>query len=327
MNIQYFHRNKDLGFSLYKVFDSIKDEIKEYVDIEEHFLRRKKAQPFDILVNGVHAFLLQNNSHLKHITGDVHYLTYFLPRKRTIVTVHDVGLIDILKGPKRWLWKHMYIYSLRRAEKVIFVSEYTANEVLKHVKLRQDQIKIIPNSVSRDFKSNLKTFNSQKPTILHIGTGANKNLNRTINALKGIPCHLRIIGPINKETRDMLAEASISYSNGTNLTDVEILNEYIACDIVNFPSTFEGFGMPILEGQAVGRVVVTSNIPPMTNVAGGGAYYVNPFDISSIRNAYLEIINDTIRREQLIHLGNINVTKYQQNVIAAEHIKLYKDIS
>ena len=55
-------------------------------------------------------------------------------------------------------------------------------------------------------------------------------------------------------------------------------DRYAAADIIIFPSLYEGFGLPILEGQKAGRAVLTSNIPPMTEVAGGGACLVDPYD-------------------------------------------------
>jgi glycosyltransferase involved in cell wall biosynthesis len=56
-----------------------------------------------------------------------------------------------------------------------------------------------------------------------------------------------------------------------------VINEYNKSDILAFVSTSEGFGMPILEANAVGRVVVTSNITSMPEVANNAAHYVNPF--------------------------------------------------
>ena len=78
----------------------------------------------------------------------------------------------------------------------------------------------------------------------------------------------RIIGNIDETTKKLLLEKGIEYSCNSNLTHRQIVDEYCKADIINFPSLFEGFGMPIIEGQAIGRVVVTSNIPPMIDIAG-----------------------------------------------------------
>ena len=81
--------------------------------------------------------------------------------------------------------------------------------------------------------------------------------------MNGIDCHLRIIGKIDINIQTLLDENKIDYTNAFNLSDNEIIEEYKKCDIVNFPSTHEGFGMPIIEGQAIGRVVLTSDLSPM----------------------------------------------------------------
>ena len=59
-----------------------------------------------------------------------------------------------------------------------------------------------------------------------------------------------------------------------------------------FASTYEGFGLPILEAQAIGRPVITSQQPPMCDVAGKGAVLVDPFDPSAIRHGLERIVQD-----------------------------------
>ena len=95
---------------------------------------------------------------------------------------------------------------------------------------------------------------------------------------------------------------------------------------MNFPSIYEGFGMPIIEGQTIGRVVITSDISPMKDVAGNGALLVNPFSVESIREAYLQIINDKDLRSRIIEKGKENAQKYAVEKIAKQYVKIYKTI-
>src|SRR5690606_26142965 len=145
-------------------------------------------------------------------------------------------------------------------------------QILRYIKT--NKLQVIHNPLNPNYQYTPKTFDIHKPTILHIGTGWNKNLSRTITALQGIPCHLRILGKVNNEILSQLVQAKIEYSNVYNLTDNEVRQEYVACDIVSFPSMYEGFGMPIIEGQAIGRVVLTSRIEPLIEVSGDAVHYI-----------------------------------------------------
>ena len=209
----------------------------------------------------------------------------------------------------------------------MFISDFARDQVLNEIKLPKDKYSVIPNPVSTDFSFEFKKFNHKKPVILHInGSLERKNLGRTIEALSTITCHLRIIGKISKENKQLLAKFKMDFSQASNLSNEEVVKEYMNCDIVNFPSLFEGFGMPIVEGQAVGRVVITSNIAPMNQVAGEGAMLVDPTDVTSIKKAYLKIIDDDNFRNTLIKNGLENVKKFQLKAVSAMYVDVYREI-
>ena len=195
------------------------------------------------------------------------------------------------------------------------------------IDLSKQRVYVIPNPVDPGFVYAPKVFNAQHPRILQIGTVERKNLLRTIEALKDLRCHLRIIGNLNKRALQLLNEFHIEYSNASNLTHAEIIEEYRKADIVNFPSTFEGFGMPVIEGQATGRVVVTSNISPMKEVAGEGAYLVDPYSVESIREAYTAILGSPSLRDNLLRKGQENVKKYRAENIACQYLRVYAEIT
>lgn len=70
-----------------------------------------------------------------------------------------------------------------------------------------------------------------------------------------------------------------------------------------FPSTFEGFGMPVLEAMAAGIPVACSDIPPLREVAGGAALFFDPFNDDSIAAALERIVNDDELRARLAAAG------------------------
>lgn len=84
--------------------------------------------------------------------------------------------------------------------------------------------------------------------------------------------------------------------------------------------------MPIIEANAIGRVVITSNISPMTEVGGKGAIYVNPHNIQEIKSAFVEAIHNQELRKQLVILGLENAKHFSLNKIVKEHIELYNSL-
>lgn len=326
MKIHYYFRNKQVGYSIQTVFTTLINQINKKISARETYLITPFANIFAIIKNSIYAHNQQKQDEINHITGDAHYLLYVLNRKKTIVTVHDIMYYRYLNGIKKYIWKLLYISPLKRAAHIVFISEHSKKEVSGITKLPQNRISVIPDPVGPNFHFSEKEFNCDYPRILHIGTNKRKNLHNTIYALEGIKCHLRIVGRIDENTINLLNKYHIDYSNAYNLDENEVIQEYRNADIINFPSIYEGFGMPIIEGQATGRVVVTSNISPMKDVAGDGAILVNPFSIESIRNGYIKIINDKELRNRLIKKGKANASKYAADTIAEQYMNVYKSI-
>ena len=124
----------------------------------------------------------------------------------------------------------------------------------------------------------------------------------------------------------MLKENQIDYNVSKNLTNEEVFEKYRNCDILSFVSTYEGFGMPIVEANAIGRVVVTSNLLSMPEVAGDAAHLVDPFDIGSIRQGIVKVIKDEHYRESLIRNGYQNRKRFDVNKIANQYVEIYQSL-
>ena len=84
--------------------------------------------------------------------------------------------------------------------------------------------------------------------------------------------------------------------------------------------------MPIIEAQALGRIVITSNISPMKEIAGDGAVIVDPYDICTIRDSYIRVINDYNFQNLVLEKGLINACKYRSCNIANKYIDLYRSL-
>lgn len=189
-----------------------------------------------------------------------------------------------------------------------------------------DKILVIPDPMDEKFTFQPLQFNLDKPVLLQVGTWPNKNLERVTRALKGLSCHLLIVGKLSAEQKSILEENEIEYTNGFQLSKDELIEWYRKSDIVMFATLFEGFGLPILEAQATGRPVITSNISPMKDVAGNGACLVDPLSEKEIRDAVLKISFDENYRSELIQQGLKNIQRYQVSAIADQYLQLYQKV-
>jgi glycosyltransferase involved in cell wall biosynthesis len=268
----------------------------------------------------------QGSREILHVTGDVHYAALFCTRAKAIVTIHDCVVLQRGSGLKRFVqWLLWFGLPLRRAAAITVISRQTKSEVLRAVSLPEDKITFIPNFVNPAFTFSERPFAGARPRILHIGTTPNKNLARVVAALQDIPCVLVILGAIPAGMAADLTKIGIRYENHVGVNQETLSSLYRDADIISFPSTYEGFGMPIVEGQAVGRPVLTSDIEPMRSVSGpDGALLVNPHSTHAIRDGFIRLINDAHLRARLVTAGRTNSGRFTLESVAAAYLALYR---
>lgn len=270
----------------------------------------------------------RNRSLVLHVTGDIHFAALLRPKKNVIQTFHDCGF---LHGPKtlrrlirEWLWFRLPI---KYSAAVICVSEFTRQEIIRFYGCDPGNLFVIPNPVNPELKPELShEFSQSYPVILQVGTTPNKNIPRLAEALAGIQCHLNILGPIDAETQQALVRHSISFMQFAQLTPEKVRELYATCDLVTYCSTYEGFGLPILEAQATGKPLITSNLNPMNDVAGAGAEFIDPLDPKSIRTGILRVIKEPKRRQQLIEAGFENIRRFNIESIASSYAAVYQKV-
>ena len=265
--------------------------------------------------------------HINHITGDVHFVVLALPRRGSILTVHDCGFMRHPNPLARWfLWLFWLKLPIAHAQVVTAISEATKAELIQFTGCNPAKIRVIPTIIKTHFSVQPKAFPASKPRILHIGTAPNKNLLRHIEAIAGIDCSFHVIGKLSAEVQQKLQAHHIDYCNEWDLTDAQVQAAYHNCDLLLFASTLEGFGMPILEAQTVGRPVVTSNSSSMPEVAGTAACLVDPLSVASIREGVQRVIQDAPYREGLIAAGFENVKRFQAETVARAYGELYGEV-
>ncbi|MCU0450495.1 MAG: glycosyltransferase family 4 protein [Bernardetiaceae bacterium] len=265
---------------------------------------------------------------MNHITGDIHFVASFLAKRRTILTILDIGFMGHPSALARAILQFFWLtVPVKRARLVTTISQATKNEVLKHVRCDPNKIKVIHVPISDNFRPQPKPFCKEKPIILQLGCAPNKNLERLAEALRGLSCHLEVVGKLPEAVEAKLKAYQISYHVSWNLSQAEVEQKYRDCDIVTLISTYEGFGMPIVEANAVGRVVITGNILSMPEVAADAAHLVDPYDVAQIRAGFEKIITDDGYRAQLIANGFVNRQRFTPHLITEQHAELYREIT
>ena len=264
---------------------------------------------------------------LRHITGDTSYAGLFGPSSKTLLTILDCVSLHRLKGWRRSVLKKMwYDLPIRHAQIVTVISNFVRDELLSLINCDAGKVRTVYLPVSNYFQPSARIRSNSPPVILQIGTGSNKNLERLALALEGISCQLNIIGDLAPQQRALLAEKRISYNSSANIGVEEVVRQYREADLVTFVSTYEGFGLPIVEANATGRPVITSNCSSMPEIAGDAACIVDPFDPQSIREGVTRILTSADYSRSLVEAGFVNAARFSAPKIAAEYASIYEEL-
>ena len=262
-----------------------------------------------------------------HVTGHINYFALLLPAERTVLTIHDIRILGMRSGLRRYLIKKFFFdFPTRRLNYIVTGTEDAKRDLIRITNCPPEKIHVIGHPMTIDPSKHERKFDRENPRILQIGTAPNKNLFRLIAALIGIKCVLIIIGRLDEPTVRALCESEITFENRFDLSDEQIRDEYANSDIVAFCSTSEGFGLPIIEAQAIGIPVITSSVDPMMDVAGAGAVLADPFDPESIRKSVQRVIQDEEFRTAAVENGRRNVDRFTPDRIARKYLDLYRKI-
>ncbi len=256
----------------------------------------------------------------------VHYTNFLAPahdRHRYVITIHDMSL----EAEARWhpIVKRQYTRRLvprsaRRARLVITNSEYSKWQIVSHLGIPEDRIRVTPLAPSPVFRPPgpleragvRNRYRIQRPYFLYVGNiDPRKNLVRLVEAFStGLhrDFDLVIAGRSwfgSRELRHIVRrlglDAAVRLIGYVPRTDVAgLMGESTA---FVYPSLLEGFGMPILEAMASGAPVITSRTTALGEVAGNAARLVDPEDPASIAEAMTDVARDPQLRHRLVDRG------------------------
>lgn len=269
-------------------------------------------------------------SDVNHVTGGAHFLTFFLKKSRTILTIHDLRNLDRLTGLRHHFYKlFWYTIPLKRCSIVVVISETTKQALVNRFAIDTSMIHVIPNTAPN---INEKRHSSSKPerTILLIGTRPPKNLPRQLQALaqlNDLKPNILIIGELTAEQQILINQLNLSVENHVNVPNQELEKLYNSATFLLFASTEEGFGMPIIEAQAAGLPVITSTTSAMPEVAGDAALFVDPYSVDEIASAARRLLNDPVARTQLSKRGLKNCIRFTAETVASMYADLYRQVA
>jgi glycosyltransferase involved in cell wall biosynthesis len=292
--------------------------------------------------------LKKQNLDLMHFT---HFNAPILYNRPSIVTIHDLTL-SFYPGKKKRSLFHRLAYAItlrsavKKAKKVITISENSKKDLMELVGTPEDKIEVIYQGVSDKFKkindrerikNTLKKFGlDNSPFFLYTGVWrSHKNLPNMLKAFKEVlkftkdDIKLVITGkedPHYPEVRDLPAKLGIEDNViFPGLVDEdELVDLYNAASIYIFPSLYEGFGLPPLEAMACETPVAASEASSIPEVCGkGNAAYFNPNDFHDMAQIIFALYNDKGMQADLVSRGLLRVGEFSWQTMAELTHNLY----
>lgn len=284
---------------------------------------------------------------------DVYHDTLYLlpllfPRKIPgIVTVYDLsGLVMRKFHNARVLLTSVWIpSSLKRARKIIAISEFTKNEILRLFPFAEGKIEVVLCGVSKNFtpasESQIadvrRKYHLPERFIMFVGTlEPRKNLENLLKAFsivhKEIPHKLLIVGGkgwkysnIFQKLEELKIAERVVFTGYVPLDDLPAM--FSAAEIFVYPSLYEGFGLPILEAMATGCPVITSNVSSMPEVAGDSALFVDPLNVDDIAEKIKILSQNNELKQELSRKGIERAKLFSWEKAAKSMLEIFNKVA
>lgn len=318
-------------------------EIKELAPrLDSSEMKAAKKGRGAFLLNGVRKYyerywrfprsLKAENADIFHIVdhSDGHLISWLKKyRKPVVITCHD--LINLV-APETFenraqlpaismkVWEQS-VRAMKNADRVVSVSSHTKKDVIESLNIEEDTVCVVPNAVDPVFKPLPTEIRQQfrqqegivdKFCLLNVGSNhSRKNVSSILKALpilkaRGIPVHFWKVGKdFTSEQQGFIEHHglrdNITFFGQPTLND--LIKTYSSADVLVAPSTYEGFGLTILEAMACGLPVITSNVTSLPEVAGDAAILVKPNDVEAIAAGIKQLHQDPDYHQALRQKG------------------------
>lgn len=266
-----------------------------------------------------------------------------------MITIHDLTMVKFATGRASTLFYPFYLIkllffklilrmALKNSSKIITVSNFVKNEIVRDYKIDSDKIQVIYNGIDSKLSYNpqnftyfQKLYGLEKPFIFYVGNAyPHKNLERLILAFTAFNQQNRYNLVLAGRSDFFYERLKDNFKNLENikfvggLSDEELSKFYSSSQFFVYPSISEGFGIQIVEALGLRSKVCCSNNSVFTEIAESNAVYFNPFDIEDMVSAF----NKTISSEEKISQEEIKrlEEKFNWKISAQMHHNLYEKI-
>jgi glycosyltransferase involved in cell wall biosynthesis len=285
-------------------------------------------------------YFRKNNFTLYHSPN---YVLPFFFNFFSVLTVHDLITFDYpeLCQPESVIYFRLLLgRSVKKAHKIITVSETVKEDILKHFNISKNKITVIYPGINPIFKKSidLKTLEKYRihgEYILFVGNiEPKKNLVRLIRAFdllirsEKLNHKLVIVGKkgwkyrsVFQSVEDLKLKSRVIFTGYVPETDLPVL--YSMADLFVFPSLYEGFGIPPLEAMACETPVLVSNCGALPETTGGVCSQTDPYEIANISNEMYKLLSDKKYRSESVKRGKEWVKHFSWERAARETIGLY----
>lgn len=268
----------------------------------------------------------------------------------SIVHCHDLNhfVKPSLKGLHLERWKQR-VMAMKKATRVIAISEQLSSEIQKHVGISEDKISIVYNGLDHGlFKPALEDeahrefpqiadLKKEAFLILNVGTNLDrKNLDTVYQSLvllkaKGVNAKLIRVGTNDSRAGEQERIEALGLEKDVIQMGIisgdQVALLYNLCHVLSFASLYEGFGWPLVEAQACGLPVVAADNSCIPEIAGDGALYHKPMSAEDLVSSLMKVYSDAEVTESLRERGYKNAQRFSWEKHVRELVRVYQTLA